>query len=93
MPRASREIIVLMEAGLHARPAVQLIDEANKYASTITISKKGGSPVQADGKSMMAVMTLEAPRGTPLLIEADGADAEQAVAALVAMFESKFDEL
>jgi phosphocarrier protein len=49
MPSASREIIVLNELGLHARPAMQFVDLANQFKSDIKVIKGGEEPGEADG--------------------------------------------
>ena len=78
--------------GLHARPAMQFVDLANQFASEIKVVKPGDDPVEADGKSVMQMIVLEATQGTGLRIEATGADAEAAVNKLAELFESKFGE-
>jgi phosphocarrier protein HPr len=92
MPTASRDIVVSNTMGLHARPAMQFVDLANQFASTVTVTKPGDEPVVADGKSVMQMIVLEATQGTPLRIDAEGADAEEAVKQLAELFESKFGE-
>ena len=92
MPTASKEIVVSNTMGLHARPAMQFVDLANQFKSEIRVMKGGEEPVEADGKSVMQMIVLEATQGTALMIEADGEDAEQAVVKLAELFESKFGE-
>jgi phosphocarrier protein HPr len=92
MPKASRDILVSNKLGLHARPAMQFVDAANQFTSKVTVFKGGDEPAEADGKSVMQMIILAAVEGTPLRIEADGDDADQAVNALVELVESKFGE-
>jgi phosphocarrier protein len=92
MPKASREIVVSNKLGLHARPAMQFVDLANQFSSRITVYKGGDEPAEADGKSVMQMIILAAMPGTPIRIEAEGEDAEQAVAKLAELFENKFGE-
>jgi phosphocarrier protein len=92
MPTASRDIVVSNKLGLHARPAMQFVDLANQFSSTVTVHKGGPEPETADGKSVMQMIILAATEGTPLRIEADGDDAQAAVDQLVGLFESKFGE-
>lgn len=92
MPKVSREIVVSNKLGLHARPAMQFVDLANQFKSAITVNKGGEEPATADGKSVMQMIILAATEGTPLVIEADGDDAETAVSKLTELFESKFGE-
>ena len=92
MPTASRDIIVRNRNGLHARPAMQFVDLANSFAASIKVRRTDDMQVEADGKSIMQMMILEAMPGTPLRIEADGEDAERAVAQLAELFESRAEE-
>ena len=95
MPTASRQTVVSNKLGLHARPAMQFVDLANQFASSVTVHKAamdGEEAVDADGKSVMQMIILAATEGTPLRVDADGDDAPAAVDALVALFEGKFGE-
>ena len=92
MPNASRDIVIENSLGLHARPAMQFVDVANRFNSTVTVRKGGPEPGEADGKSIMQMIILAATQGTPLRIEAQGDDAEQAVAELAALVNKKFGE-
>ena len=92
MAKVSRDIVVSNQLGLHARPAMQFVDTANQFSSTVMVYKGGDEPAEADGKSVMQMIILAATQGTPMRIEADGDDAEAAVAKLVELFESKFGE-
>ncbi len=92
MPTASREIVVSNKLGLHARPAMQFVDLANQFKSDVTVHKGGEEPATANGKSVMEMIILAATEGTPLKIEADGEDADDAVSKLAELFESKFGE-
>ncbi len=75
--------------GLHARPAAEFVKLANKYEAEILVSKDG---LEVNGKSIMGVMMLAAERGSKIEIRARGADAEQAVEALVALVTNCFGE-
>lgn len=92
MPRASRETRIYNTLGLHARPAMQFVDLANRFSSQITVYKGGDEPAEADGKSVMQMIILAATQGTPLRIVADGEDADLALAKLVELLENKFGE-
>jgi phosphocarrier protein len=55
----------------------------------VTLSKDGQS---ADGRSIMGILTLAAPQGSKVLVEASGEDAEQAVRAIERLIDKKFNE-
>lgn len=84
-----REVTILNRQGMHARPAMQLVETSSRFSSTIEIHK---GTQKVDGKSIMEVMTLEAVQGTVLTLEASGEDAEDALEALAQLIESKFNE-
>ena len=67
------------ESGLHARPATAFTQLAAKYASKVTIAANGKT---ADAKSILTVLTLGATKGTSFTLTADGADEDDALAAL-----------
>lgn len=92
MPKASRDIVVSNTLGLHARPAMQFVDLANQFSSKVMVYRGGDEPAEADGKSVMQMIILAATQGTPIRIEAEGDDADQAVTKLAELFENKFGE-
>ena len=84
----SRTVTVRSEQGLHLRPANALVELANRFESNVQIGKGGEL---FDCKSILSLMTLGAAQGTELMIEVDGADAQQAVQAIESFFESGFE--
>jgi len=62
--------------GLHARPAALFVQAANKFDSRITVEKDND---KVNGKSIMGILTLGAERGSLIIIEAEGRDAEMAI--------------
>lgn len=73
---ASIAVTIVDEVGLHARPAAQFVRLAKTFASRIVV-RKGDR--EADAKSILRVLTLEAQQGDVIEIEADGPDADEAV--------------
>jgi phosphocarrier protein len=47
---------------------------------------------RVNAKSIMGVLMLAAPLGTELTLECDGADADEAADAIVALVENRFGE-
>ena len=88
--KLSRAVVVANPWGLHARPADLIVRLAKRFAATVTIIR---GYERVDAKSVLGIMTLGAPQGTELLIEAEGADAQQAVDALVELISRPMDEL
>ncbi|HHH76299.1 MAG TPA: HPr family phosphocarrier protein [Phycisphaerae bacterium] len=75
--------------GLHARPAMQLVELANSFNCQIRISN---AALTVDAKSIMSVMRLAATKGTELNFMADGSDAAEAIEALTQLVGSGFGE-
>ena len=84
-----REFDILNRLGLHARAAAQLVRLANGFASEIHVVK---DEMEVNGKSIMGVLMLAAPKDTRILIRAIGLDAEEAVAAIGELIARKFGE-
>ncbi|MEY5032285.1 MAG: Phosphocarrier protein NPr [Planctomycetota bacterium] len=82
---------IVNRLGLHARPAMAFVEEASRFASSITVRKCcDGETV--DGKSILQMLMLAGTCGTLIEITADGSDEAAAIAALVKLVESKFGE-
>lgn len=84
-----REFDILNRLGLHARAAAQLVRMANGFSSEIRVVKDG---MEVNGKSIMGVLMLAAPKDTRILIRAIGLDAEEAVTAIGELMARKFGE-
>ena len=84
------EITIINKLGLHARAAAKFVGVASQFSSNVRIGRSAES--QVDGKSIMAVMMLAAGKGTSLHLSSEGEQAEQALDALVALIDNKFDE-
>lgn len=82
-------VTIKNRAGIHARPAALLVQTASKYKSKIYIEKDSD---RINGKSIMGIITLGAGYDTNLKLIADGEDEQEAIQALVHLFESKFEE-
>ncbi len=89
MKAIEREIEIVNEQGLHARPVMQIVDLANKFIAIIRISK---GDLTADATSAMSMMLLEAPKGTKLRLSAVGDDAGDAIEAIVRLVADRFHE-
>ena len=84
-----REIMISNKLGLHARASAKLVQLLQGYKANALIIHRGR---EVNAKSIMGVMMLAAGVGTPVTLRTDGVDEEDAMNALVALFERKFDE-
>jgi phosphocarrier protein len=84
-----REITISNKLGLHARASAKLVQLLQGYKSNAFLIFKGR---EVNAKSIMGVMMLAAGVGNPIMLRTDGADEEAAMAAMVDLFNRKFDE-
>jgi phosphocarrier protein len=73
--------------GLHSRPAGAFVRVAKEFKSRIKVTLRDK---EADGKSILAVLSLEAEQGAFIEVEAAGADAPEADRALHALVIAQF---
>lgn len=85
----TKEMAILNQYGIHARPAAMFVKTASKYEAEVTVEK---DKIKVSGKSIMGLMTMEASCGTKIKVTAEGVDADQALAELQKLVEHKFFE-
>ena len=86
---ASAEIQITNKLGLHARASAKLTQVASGFGCEVWLSRNGR---RVNAKSIMGVMMLAAGKGSMVIIEANGDDADAALAALQKLIADKFDE-
>lgn len=84
-----RRVEVVNRRGLHARAAARFVKTAEQFQAEIEVVKDG---LKVSGISIMGLMMLAAAKGAEIEIQARGPDAEQALAAAVALIEGGFGE-
>ena len=87
MPSVS--CLIVNKLGLHARAAAKLTHAASGFQSEIWLSRSGR---RVNAKSIMGVMMLAAGKGSQVLIEAEGGDADAALGALLQLIADRFGE-
>jgi phosphocarrier protein HPr len=85
----SVEAPIVNKLGLHARAAAKLTHIATGFQSDIWLSRAGR---RVNAKSIMGVMMLAAGKGSTVTIEAEGDDAQAALAALTKLIAERFGE-
>ena len=86
---SSRTVTILNKLGMHARAAVKFVQTANRFRCEVKVVK---DDQEANGKSIMGLLTLVAAHGVSMTVVCDGDDAEAAVAALAELVGSGFGE-
>ena len=84
-----RETVIPNKEGLHFRPIMQFVDAASRFSARVTVHCEDRD---ADASSPMELLMLMATQGTRLKVVARGADAAEALDALVALIEAGFNE-
>lgn len=82
-------VLIQNRLGLHARAAIKLVELAQDFDATVTI-RNGDREVIAD--SVMGILLLDSAQGQHIDVKAQGPQAEQALSAICALIEQKFDE-
>lgn len=85
----SREVMVVNKLGLHLRAAAAFVQMAEKYPCKVAIHK---DKHRANGKSILSVLALGAPRGEAIVLETNGDQADAALDALAAFVAARFGE-
>jgi phosphocarrier protein HPr len=78
----TREVEITCKNGLHTRPASRFVKKAKEFESKITIIC---GETQASAKSLFKFQMLPLENGANINIQAEGADEEAAVEALVGL--------
>jgi phosphocarrier protein NPr len=84
-----RTLTLNNKRGLHARAATKLVNCGQQFNAHVKVHK---GTKEANAANIMALLMLAAPLGTELIVTAEGDDAEQALDAIEALFDARFDE-
>ena len=86
---AARTVEIVNKRGLHARASAKFVKMASTFDAEVKVSKDGQS---VDARSIMGLMMLAAGPGCCIEIEAEGAQADEAVDALAQLVSGRFEE-
>lgn len=87
----TKELVLSNTHGLHVRPASLFVQTAMRYTSKVRVENVETAHT-SDGKSVMGMLMLSAPKGARLRIAVTGADCEKAMDALEDLVNRGFDE-
>jgi phosphocarrier protein HPr len=85
----ARECLIVNKKGLHARASAKFVQTVELFNAEVHVTRCGET---VNGLSIMGLMMLNAAIGTTVQIKTSGVGAEEALAALIALIESKFGE-
>ncbi len=83
------KVTIQNELGLHARAAATFAKQAEKFNADVKVIKNG---VEVNGKSIMELLTLAAPKGTEIIIKTHGLDEANALEFLCTLVKNGFGE-
>lgn len=86
-----RLFTVTNPSGLHMRPLQAFVEEASRFQANVQVGRKDSGEM-LNGKSMIHLLGLGADRGTEIVVEASGPDADQALDALLDVLQKIYDE-
>jgi phosphocarrier protein len=84
-----QEVEIINRLGLHARASAKLTQVASRFKSNVWVSRNGR---RVNAKSIMGVMMLAAANGSTLVVETDGPDEVEALAAVTRLIAGRFEE-
>ena len=84
-----KQFTIVNKLGLHARAAAQLVQTANRFRSEVLVEKEG---IEVNGKSIMGILLLAAPKGSQISLNVAGEDEQSAMEALSNLIEDGFGE-
>ena len=84
-----REFTIKNRLGLHSRAAARLVQTANQFRSEVTLEKEG---TEVNGKSIMGILMLAAPKGSRITVSVEGEDADQAMTMIGKLIDDGFGE-
>lgn len=85
----SKQLTVETRAGIHARPAAQIVKTASRFKSDIYFQR---DDMKINGKSIMGIITLGATYNTKLTCICEGEDENELFAAMQKLFANRFEE-
>ena len=87
-PKETRDFVLHNRYGMHVRPAGLFAKLASRYNAEVWVEKDG---IVVSGRSIMALMTLEATCGSVLHVMTSGPQAREVLDELEALVARKFD--
>lgn len=81
---------IINEAGLHARPASELVKAASQFKSEISVRSITKASNAVNAKSILGILTLGVERGHEIELTVEGEDEVQAIQYLRQLIESGF---
>ena len=83
------DLLIVNRKGLHARASAKFVQTVERFDATVRVTRAGET---VGGRSIMGLLTLGAAQGTHILVEVEGPQAAESLAALTALLANRFGE-
>lgn len=80
---------IINKLGLHARASSLFVQTASQFKSQVNVVFQGNT---INGKSILGLMMLAAPKDSWIALEVDGPDEKKAITALMSLIQNYFGE-
>jgi phosphocarrier protein NPr len=87
--QCKQDVTIVNQLGLHARAASKLAQLCQQFSAKIVLIQDQQT---ADASSVLALLMLASSKGKTLQVATEGADAKQALEAVVNLINNGFDE-
>ena len=76
--------------GMHARPAMKLFELVQSFDAEVLMRNESGT--EAEASSVIALLMLDSAQGGHIEVEVSGPQEQEALAAIIDLFNAGFDE-
>ncbi|BBI91407.1 putative phosphohistidinoprotein-hexose phosphotransferase component of N-regulated PTS system (Npr) [Serratia symbiotica str. Tucson] len=87
---ARQTVKIKNKLGIHPRPAIKLFELVQSFDAEVMLRNDSG--IEAEASSVIALLMLDSAQRRHIEVEATGPDEAKALAAVVELFNSGFDE-
>jgi phosphocarrier protein len=84
-----KEFLIINKLGLHARASALFVKTSSRFTSEVKLAREG---VEVNGKSIMGIMMLAAPKGTTVRLTVEGPDEAETMECLGDIITNGFGE-
>ncbi len=84
-----RTLTIRNEFGIHARSAAMIVRAVEHCQSNVFLERDG---TRVDARSLLDILTLACPKGSQVVISAEGDDAREVVERIAKLVDDKFGE-
>ena len=85
----TKNLEIVNNLGLHARAAAKLVHLTGTFSSEVILANEGE---EVDGKSILGILLLAAPKGTTISVCCQGDDEQEAMDSITQLFADCFGE-